>query len=135
MEYIGLASNIISFIEVGTKVAKCYYDIRNSNSGATETNNHVERITHELEDAAKSLSDGDSTGNDEELRALAKECEKLSKHLLGIIHGLQPSRAGRIHAFLKSIEAYRREDDIIRMDGLLSSYRQQLALRLQFLML
>jgi hypothetical protein len=135
MDYIGLASDIISFIEVGCKVAKCCHDIRNSATGATETNYHVERITSDLEGAARSLRNADFTQNDEQLCAMAKECEKLSTKLIGILQGLQPSRPGKLRALWKSIVAYFCEDEVRRLDDCLSSYRQQLVLRLQLLML
>jgi len=135
MEYVGLASSIICFIEVGCKVAKCYSDIRSSASGATETNDHVMTMTHDLEDATRSIKAFDSTRIDEELHDLAEKCEKLSTQLISILHGLQPSRPGKLRALLKSIEIYRREEEIRRMEGLLVGYRQQLMLRLQLLML
>lgn len=135
MEAAGLASSIITFIEVGVKVFQCYSQIRASKRGVTATNEHIETTTLDLKAAAQRLKEADPDRSDNVLYTLAQNCDKVSTELIKVLEGLHPSTPGRFRAFLKSIKAYWYDDDIRRLDSLLISYRQQLGLRLQLLML
>lgn len=134
MEAVGLASSIITFIEAGFRVYGCYSQIRASTSGATAINEHIETITRDLKAAVQPLETANSDQSDNALYRLAQNCRKVSKELIEVLGDLRPSKPGRLRAFAKSIKAYWREDAIRRLNETLMSYRQELALHLQILM-
>ena len=133
---IGLASNILSFVDFSAKVVSSAIDIYVSPSGLTQENCSSEAIVAEMRHFASKLQPPDDarlTGEEKALCRLAKECDDLAKQIIALIEKLRPkhqkSRSASVLAGLKSkwYDAERR-----KLEERLDHCRAQLALQLNY---
>jgi hypothetical protein len=134
---IGLAGNILSFIDYGTKVVKTSIDIYESASGNTEDSRISGAIATEMMKFAAQLQPPDQTqlsGEEKALCELAIECEGLAKKILELWEKVKPkhpksSRSSLVAGFkTKFYEGERK-----KLEEQLSNCRAQLGVRLNHL--
>ncbi|KAL4900662.1 hypothetical protein BDW74DRAFT_188097 [Aspergillus multicolor] len=124
---IGLASNILQFIEFGTDLCGKIYEVAGSTTGLTEENAHLSEIVEDL----KRVTDGLSTslkGNNKHEVKLAKhaaECRDLSAELMGIISKLRIKKGDRL---------WSSERKVSQIEKRLTEYRAQIILRLNVML-
>jgi hypothetical protein len=134
---IGLASNILTFVDIATKVVTGTHEVYTSATGATSENAQIETITSDLRDAADDLNvEVSGKGKHERaLKDLAAKCEKLSEELLEILGGLGVSGTqSKRKSLMVVIKSMRKEGKIAGMEKRLVEYRSQILLRLTMLL-
>ncbi|ROV91196.1 hypothetical protein VMCG_09336 [Cytospora schulzeri] len=67
MDATGLASSIITFIDVAYKIVHQTYDVHKSANGITEENGHTSLVVNDLKKVAADLKNHPQTKNDEDL--------------------------------------------------------------------
>lgn len=131
MEAAGLASSILTFIEVSYKITKGAHEIYTSVSGTTEEHAHVVNVISDLEKASGRLAV--PGGGDAELASLSDQCRALSQDLLGILHKLQVKDKNVLRSFSVAFASARKQKEIALIEKRLDQYRQQILLRLTVL--
>ncbi|KAK1672889.1 hypothetical protein BDP55DRAFT_717828 [Colletotrichum godetiae] len=129
MEAAGLASSILTFIDVSYKIAKGTYEIYQSATGVTAENAHVSNIITDLEDAAAGLGTV-FKGHHAELENLSNQCRTLSVDLLKLLGRLERREKKLSHSFKAAIVCARKQKDIASIEKRLDQYRQQIMLHL-----
>ncbi|KAK1481707.1 hypothetical protein CTAM01_13867 [Colletotrichum tamarilloi] len=129
MEAAGLASSILTFIDICYKVAKRTYEIYESATGATAENIHVGNVIIDLEKAAAELSPA-SRGHDAELAKLSEQCRTLSDDLLKLLAGLERREKRLFQSFKAAIAGARKQKEVASIEKRLDQYRQQIILHL-----
>ncbi|KAL2858800.1 hypothetical protein BJX68DRAFT_262337 [Aspergillus pseudodeflectus] len=134
---VGLASNIISFIDFSCELITGARDIYKSGDGRTSENATLESILVDLEDFSQGLITDlkATTSNEKALLRLSTDCLRLSQELSSVLAKLKASGGNRKWKSLRTKWAsMRKERDISSMESRLSSYRGQILIRLQFML-
>ncbi|KAL4885296.1 hypothetical protein BJY04DRAFT_214631 [Aspergillus karnatakaensis] len=134
---IGLASNILQFIEFGTNVCNGIHEIASSSTGLTDSNTHLSVVVDDLKRAADGLLT-DLKGNNKhevELIKLAGECKDLSAELVAIFLKLKAKKGDRLWSTVRTAwKSTLREKKVALIEKRLTDYRGQIALRLNMLL-
>lgn len=134
---IGLAGNILTFIDYSTKVISTSIDIYASTSGSTQDTQTSDMIATQMKQFAAKLQPPDQTqlsGEEKALCKLAIECEGLAKRILDLLEKVKPrnlkSKSSSLVAGLKTkfYESERR-----KLGKQLGNFRAQLGLSLNYL--
>ncbi|KAK8137026.1 hypothetical protein PG984_004966 [Apiospora sp. TS-2023a] len=131
---IGLASNVIGFIEVGFKLVAKAKDIHRSGAGSTEEDASHLRITTSLEasfDKLSALKHNSSSEQELVVYAIASECADVAGQLFQLLEQTRmkgpPSRVKVIKATVRSIWKSKEKEDLIsRLDRALNGLNTQL---------
>ncbi|KAK2771764.1 hypothetical protein CKAH01_14270 [Colletotrichum kahawae] len=116
MEAAGLASSILTFIDVSYKIVKGAHELYRSASGSTSENNHIANVVLDLEKASGYLSLTQSGENDAELQRLALQCRSLSRDLLELLHKLRVRDKTLFKSFAAAFANARKQKDIISIE-------------------
>ncbi|KAF5012482.1 hypothetical protein FDECE_1472 [Fusarium decemcellulare] len=134
---IGLAGNIIAFVDFGFKVVNAAREFKESASGSTAENEHLEFLTTQIQGLTLTLQTDelapDMTLDEQLLNNLVKECQSLSEDLLKLLHTLQvksPNKKSRREAFGAVFRNLRKKDDKDDLVIRLERCKQQLHLQL-----
>jgi hypothetical protein len=104
---IGLAGNIITFIDFGCEVLSAAREIYSSKSGATSENKDLEFLTGKVNYLALNLQSTKSapqmTDDERNLSGLAVECTRLSQDLLDLLKDLKARKAGSTKESLRAV--------------------------------
>jgi hypothetical protein len=134
---IGLAGNILSFIDYGTKVISTSIDIYDSVSGSTEDTRTSDTIATEMRQFAAKLQSPDQTqlsGENKALCKLATECEGLAKRILELVEKTKSKNPkSRSSSLVAGFKTKRYEGERRKLEDQLSNCRAQLGLRLNYL--
>lgn len=134
MEAVGLASSIITFIDVAYKVVRGAYEIHDSAAGATEENVHIAVVIDDLERTTAELNADPRMIADPELISLAQRCQGISADLVGRLKGLQSKSKNPLQSVAAAVRILRKQKDINAIEKRLDKYRQQIILRLILLL-
>lgn len=133
---IGLAANILAFIDFGAKVISTAKDIQHSGTGVTKEDEALNNTAMEMKFFASKLlfSDSQLDMQDTPLGRLAEDCHAISERILTLYGKLKPkdvhSKRQAIRAALKS-KFYEKEKQDLQ--DALSHCRSQLHLQLHWL--
>ncbi|RDW74622.1 uncharacterized protein DSM5745_07284 [Aspergillus mulundensis] len=134
---IGLASNILQFIEFGTNLCGKIYEVAGSITGLTDENAHLSETVDDL----KKVTDGLSTsleGNNKhevELAKLAAQCRDLSEEMMGIISKLKLKKGDRMWRSVRAAwKSTLKERKIASIERRLAEHRAQIVLRLNIML-
>jgi arginyl-tRNA synthetase len=134
---LGLASNILTFVDYATKIMTGTYEVYKSVTGTTEENAHIDTIIGDLRKVTDDL-DSDLVGetkHERALKELASKCEKLSDELLRLLEKLIVSGNHSTWKSLKvKIKSMRKEKELAGMEKRLGEYRSQILLRLTLML-
>ncbi|KAF6803622.1 hypothetical protein CSOJ01_10753, partial [Colletotrichum sojae] len=131
MEAAGLASSILTFIEVSYKITKGAHEIYTSVSGNTEEHAHVINVISDLERASSRLA---APGRvDAEIASLSDKCRALSQELLDLLQKLQVKDKNVLRSFSVAFASARKQKEIASIEKRLDQYRQQILPRLTVL--
>jgi hypothetical protein len=89
---LGLAVNILAIVQLTGKIIHAAIEIRGSVSGLTEDDQNLESMMKDMETKSKELSESMATQNADEdgVRLLARECQKISGEVLQRIEKTRP---------------------------------------------
>jgi hypothetical protein len=133
---IGLASNILSFIDFSAKLIKGAYAIYISPSGTTAENDDSSRLLDDLRQATEAL-DSDFQGktkHEKSLCKLSENCRQLSEELQAILKKLRVTeKDSRLKSIIVSLKSMRKEKEIASIEKRLDSYRLEILLWLDIM--
>ena len=136
---LGLAGNIVQFVDFASKLFSKSKDLYKSSNGATKENQELEDATDTLRRLCASLKKADHAGskstgrlNDENvLRELANNCHVTASELLSTLEDLRTRGShGKWQSFRQALRTAWKEEKIVAMENKLTSYRSQLTLQL-----
>lgn len=134
---IGLASNIISFVDYGTKIVNGAREIYDSASGMTEESQALDSIASKMKGLSSKLlpSTGSPRSEDEEaLCRIAAECNIISDKILEHLSKIKPKDSrSRRDVFFAAAKNKFREKERLELEKRLASCRSQLDLQLNVL--
>ena|SRR5438034_577290 len=104
---IGLAGNIITFIDFGFQVVSTAREIYGSNSGTTSENEDLEFLTGKVSNLALNLDPkiptSQMTDDERNLNSVAVECTRLSNDLLDLLKNLKARKTGSTKESLRAV--------------------------------
>lgn len=136
---IGLAGNICQFLDFGGKILSSGREIYQSVDGSAPRNVELVIVYSDLSSLASRLRQPTSQATslpdngDDQLRLIAQSCYSLAKELLSALEKLRldPKQSHRRWKSVRqAIKSVWKEDQIQDMERRLSTFRQQLLLRL-----
>jgi hypothetical protein len=135
---LGLASNIVQFIDFSSKIIKGAKEIYDSGTGTVPATEGLEDVAKEMQSLSLRL-DPPSTGHQNEderaFRRLAAECRILCTQLLDLIDSVKPSDPkSKRQSIIAAIRGTWSEKERTELERRLDSCRNQLELQLTFLM-
>jgi hypothetical protein len=131
---LGLASNIITFIDFGAKVVAATKAVRKSVHGTTPQIDELRNIVHHVRARNASIlksemADATPSRNESRILEMAAECENLASQMQGLIEGLG-TESGKPLSKWESFGAgwyqYRKRDEIEEMKQRLVSLEGRL---------
>jgi N-terminal domain on NACHT_NTPase and P-loop NTPases len=136
---IGLAGNIITFIDFSYELFMSTKKIYSSASETHSGSNSLETLSSNLRDIAKKLQtpiapppQGQQLPSDD-LQNLARNCYKAAAELLEVLEKLAPKNKSIWNSFLSALKTEWRKERIDEMGRRLDSFRLQMILQLQVL--
>lgn len=135
MEAIGLASSIITFIDVAYKIVQGAHEVYISQDGAIKSNDHTGVVVSDLQRVTADLRANQLSSADHELITLSNKCHDLSGELLQLLHKFLPKTPGKWQSFVAACRILRKQKEAASMEASLDRYRQQIAERLLWLLL
>jgi uncharacterized protein YukE len=133
---IGLASNILSFIDFSAKLIKGAYKIYSSQSGTTEENEDSSKLLDDLREATEALYSDfrGQTKHEKSLRKLSENCRQLSAELQTVLNKLRVTeKDSRLKSVVVSLMSMRKEKEIASIEKRLDSYRLEILLWLDMM--
>jgi hypothetical protein len=134
---IGLAANILQFIDYGAKVVTGAIEIYGSASGNTQESRNSETIVTEMRLFAAKLQppeNGQLSGEERALCKLATECQSLAKQILDLLEKIKPkSRKSKGSSLIAGLKTKMYEGERRRLGLQLSNCRAQSDLQLNYL--
>ncbi|CAI4214484.1 unnamed protein product [Parascedosporium putredinis] len=92
---IGVASGIITFLNVACKIVDVASELYTSNSGATKENERISQVITDLKDVSLGLTANTPVSGRHEaaLQELGRDCAALSAELLSILENLRLAKS------------------------------------------
>jgi uncharacterized protein Yka (UPF0111/DUF47 family) len=127
---VGLASNVVQFVDAAGNLIAIAYEFYKS--GSLATNNDIEERMNSLRTSLDILQHANSTPMDPELTKLVQACIKLSIDMTSLLAELKPD--GQKHklsqAVTKTVKTMRKRQEIKSIEGKLSTLREEICLHL-----
>lgn len=134
---IGLASNILSFIDFSVSLFKSAKEVHDSTNGTLDDNRSRETVVREMEQLSSQLltcQAANHSGGNEALENLARECHYTSVQLISLLQKIKPKDAGsKCDSILSALRNKLYDKDREDLEARLAQYRSQLELQLSFL--
>lgn len=133
---IGLAANIVQFLDLGSKFVSGVWKIYRSGRDAVGEIPDLAQTTGDLQIILKGFQGPDrdeeeTLEGEHDLRQLAGECQTLATELLESLNKISPSgKVGKRDALSAAFRMVWKEEEIRRLKVRLEGFRQQLTLRL-----
>jgi N-terminal domain on NACHT_NTPase and P-loop NTPases len=139
---IGLAGNIMQFVDVSYKLFSQTQETYHSVSGATKEIGNIAFVAQHLRELCTSLSTASqnsqlrstSSPSDDKLRDLAKECAIAAAELVEVLDRLKAKDPNsKLSSFRSVLITLWKKNKIVDMETRLNTYRSQLNLQLEAL--
>ncbi|ORY14705.1 hypothetical protein BCR34DRAFT_225132 [Clohesyomyces aquaticus] len=131
---LGLAGNVVQFLDFGSKLISESHAIYNNASGAGTANVELELVYTDLSHLTKALENPpDVSSNEGELRQLASSCRSVAVELLDIVQALKVNKNckhRKWRSFRQALKTVWKQSDIDTLQARLDSFRGQLTVRL-----
>ena len=126
VEAVGLASSILTFVDIGYKVVSSAHEIYSSTSGVTLENEQIASTTADLEGVTATLLSSHLAVNDPDLIKLAKKCQSLSQDLLKLLGSFQPKNRSKFRSLTAAVSPKWEQKDVSAIEHRLGVYRQEI---------
>lgn len=136
---VGLAGNIVQFIDFTCKLFAGANSIYHSHTGASKGAQDLETITESLLDLSTRLEKSLEKQRGglialQNLKVLANGCHDTAKELVTVLQGIRAKSAGsKWHSFRASLAGLMKESEVNNLEKRLNDYRSQLIIELQSL--
>lgn len=127
---IGLAANIIQFVDFSGKLISKANEIQKSGTGALAENINIEAATNDLALLRTKVHDSAESTDDTTLRELCQSCDAVATELLTVlgtvkVHGKQ----SKWKSFRQALKSVWSKEDIALLEQRLARFRDELNLR------
>lgn len=125
---LGLASNVLQFVECGFRMIKTAKDLKSSSDGATKLNREVELLARNLNDTMKAIKASDAVPVSSEMSQAVSTCTDLSDELIQMLENLKvdPDKDSSWTRVKASVRSFRKADEIKALDERLNRFRTQI---------
>lgn len=131
---IGLAGNILTFIDFSYKVISGVNKVLSTSNGMTPENERLSALVEDLNVVTRDLVTDISarTENEKQLCAVAANCHALSGELYQILRRLKVgNKNSKWEGLVVKWHSMRKEKDIDSIERRLNGYQSQILIRLQ----
>jgi len=120
---VGLASNVVQFIDAANGFVSFTHELYKS--GSLAENSEIEKKTIALEESLKKLQHGRNMDLDDKLKAMVEACFVLSADLTMLLEGLKPNKQKNhlLQASSKSLKMMRKRGKIKDIERRLEKMR------------
>lgn len=134
---VGLAGNIVQFVEFGCKLLSTSNQIRTSRQGLADDYTTIQIITTDLRELCTALTTSITQSSlvtqDRHIAPLGAQCLQIAEQLLSAVARLKPKKGNsRWNCFRAALKTVWKHDEIDRMMLQLNGLRMELMLRMQF---
>ncbi|KAI0165155.1 hypothetical protein GGR52DRAFT_581875 [Hypoxylon sp. FL1284] len=135
---VGLASNILQFIDCGYKVVRIAKELYGSGSEETQFNAEATLAAQEMRQLSKRLIKDLPTANltedEEALCELAQNCDLLSGKLLVLLESLKTKESqGKLGIVRTAVRNVRKKNERDQLQASLDNYRRQLSIQIGYM--
>jgi hypothetical protein len=129
---IGLAGNIVQFIDYASKLISSTYEIYKSSSGSSKNHVHLESISTRLSELDRALEPtmAQSFTQEKALNELREECRRDTVALLDLIKALKAKKDSKWSSFRKALKCAWEKERIDRLEKRLKDHRSEIATHL-----
>jgi N-terminal domain on NACHT_NTPase and P-loop NTPases len=132
---IGLAGNIVQFIDYSSKLITSAYEIYKSSTGSAPDHVHLDGIATRLLELTRSLQEPESHPSSSHerspaLQKLVEECCQDSQALLDLIKALRAKNGSKWSRFRQAIKSTLKKEQIDRLENRLRDHRNEIAFHL-----
>ena len=133
---IGLASSIVQFVQLGTKLVLEGLELYQSNDGALARNSELEAIVKDINQRSEILTNTPQLSEDDvAMQKLAESSRKIADELLKQLSSLRtPESHKRLQSSRKAMAAAWKKDKIADLERRLCRLQNQINQRLVFMM-
>jgi hypothetical protein len=137
---VGLASNILGFIESGCRVLTTAYQLSQSQSGSLSSNHELELLADNLKKTMKSVQNNYNNCHSElmnNMSPMISSCIELCDELLQILGSLKvdPTKSSLLQSLKASLQTHRKAKEIQNLDHRLERLRSQICDQLNLALL
>lgn len=132
---VGFAASILMFIDFGYKIVTGTLEV--FKAGTTSENAHVSVVINDFRAVVKPLSRQPPGESDHEkaLKALAVECQELSRELVSLLERLKTAPDSSKWKSVKVVlHSMRKKGEVADLEDKLDKYRSQILLRLALIL-
>jgi hypothetical protein len=136
---LGVAGNVVQFIDFGHKLCSTFFDIYQSASGTTKANlevqmlvetfiDSIDTVSSDLVKYRNALSETPSDSHEQDsVQKIVAECGNVAQELLARIEKLRPEgKKGRWRSFVTAVKSMWKEKDIQDLQARLARLRAEL---------
>ena len=132
---LGLAGNIVQFVDFSSKLLCGAYEVYSSTSGATAD---LDTVIKDLQAATRRLSPPSSkprTDDEIALSSLVSNCRKLSEDIQKVLDKLQSKNPHQKWASLRvAWSSMRKREKLVSLETRLNRYRSEILVRISIMM-
>ncbi|KAH0563496.1 hypothetical protein GP486_001931 [Trichoglossum hirsutum] len=126
---IGLAGNIIQFVDFGGKLISKMAEIQKSGTGALAENIDIETATNDLALLSTKLHDSANSAGDTALWELCQSCDAIATELLTVLDTVKVHGGpNKLKSFRKALRSVWSKKDITLLEQRLAQFRDELNL-------
>ncbi|KAI9862929.1 MAG: hypothetical protein M1813_004102 [Trichoglossum hirsutum] len=127
---VGLAGNIIQFIDFGGRLISKTVEIQKSGTGALAENINIEAATNDLTLLSTKFHDSANSTSDTALRELCQSCNATAVELLTVLDSVKAHGGqNKWKSFRKALRSVWSKEDIALLEQRLARFRDELNLR------
>jgi hypothetical protein len=136
---VGLAGNIIQFVDFSCKLFERTASIYHSHAGASAGADIIQSVTNDIQDLTAKLSQsvqshGVSSQHDVPLRKLAQGCQEVAAELLSVLLEVKAKKPGsKWSSFRAALAGTWKQPQVDALEDRLVAYRTQIILHLQMM--
>ena len=136
---LGLAGNVIQFIDYAQKLVSGSKELYQSTTGLTKENDILDVITNDVLDISSKIADDSRLGpSDAEMRLkrLAEECKNLAHRIVRILDDLKRNtgaKNGKWQSFVHLMRSMRKSAELRRLAENVQKIQAQLNLHLTYI--
>jgi hypothetical protein len=129
---IGLAGDIVQFIDYASKLTSSTYEIYKSSSGSSRNHVHLESISTRLLELNRVLEPtlAENFTQNKALNELREECRRDTVALLDLIKALKAKKDSKWSSFRKALKCAWEKERIVRLEERLRDHRSEIATHL-----
>jgi hypothetical protein len=132
---IGLASNIIQFVDFGAKFIRIVAEISKSSTGRLQEHDELEVIAGDLDQQSSVINSALNASGDPLMSKHLASCKTIASELALLLSGLTKNQHGMVAGLRGSIRVLRSKGAITDLERRLNRIREAILTRLQVLLL